>query len=319
MITGYTIVFIVSCLLLFYSGRWVVESLAGIARFLRLREFVVAFFIFALAGAIPNFFVGISSALKEIPELSFGDIVGGNLFNLTIVVSIAVFLSKGIPAQSRTIQSSSIFTMIVAIVPLLLILDGELGRGDGLILILGFFFYTFWLFSKRERFTKTYEDEKRQSSLKGFRSFSKNLVKVVLGLFVLLIAAQGIVESASFFANYFNFPLGLVGILIVAVGNCLPETYFVIIASKSKQNWMILGDLMGSVIINSTLVLGIVALVHPIRVMDFSPFVMARFFLVISAVLFLFFMRSGKKISQKEAVILFSLYFLFIISQFWLR
>jgi Ca2+/Na+ antiporter len=76
---------------------------------------------------------------------------------------------------------------------------------------------------------------------------------------------------------------------------------------------------MGSVIINSTLVLGIVALVHPIRVMDFSPFVMARFFLVVSAVLFLFFMRSGKKISQKEAVILFSLYFLFIISQFWLR
>lgn len=312
-------IFLFSCLLLFYSGKWVVESLAGIARFLKLREFVVAFFVFALAGAIPNFFVGISSALRGIPELSFGDIVGGNLFNLTVVVSIAVLLSKGLPAQSRTIQASSFFTMVVAIIPLLLIADGILSRADGIILILGFFVYTIWLFSKRERFTKLYEEKERKSYFKGFGDFFKNLGKVLVGLFILLVAAQGIVESAKFFADYFNFPLGLVGILIVAVGNCLPETYFVVVASKSKQNWMILGDLMGSVIINSTLVLGIVAVIFPIDVSAFSPFLISRFFLILAAVFFLLFMRTGEKITRKEALVLFSLYLFFIFFQLWLR
>jgi len=320
MIVEHVSIFIFSCLLLFYAGKWVVESLAGIARFLELREFVVAFFVVAIAGAVPNLFVGISSALRGIPQLSFGDIVGGNLFDLTIAVGLAAFISKGISAKSKTIQTSSIFTMIVAILPLLLILDGVLGRGDGIILILGFISYTFWLFSKRERFTKVYDiKEKKVSFLKRFKKFSKDLGKVVLGLFLLLIAAQGIVISASFFAEHFDLPLGLVGVLIVAVGNCLPETYFIIIAAKSSQNWMILGDLMGSVIITSTLVLGIVALICPIEVLDFSPFAIGRFFLVISAIFFLFFMRSDKKITQKEAFILFSLYFLFVFCQLLFR
>jgi cation:H+ antiporter len=315
MILGYILIFIFSCFLLFFSGKWIVEALAGIARFLKLREFVVAFFIVAVAGAIPNIFVGISSALRGIPQLSFGDIVGGNLFDLTVAVGIAVLISKGISAKSRTIQASSIFTMVVAILPLLLILDGVLGRGDGIILILGFVFYTLWLFSKKERFTKVYEVKNKKPFLKKFKKFSKNIGKVVLGLLILLFASQGIVESASFFAEYFDLPLGLVGVLIVALGNCLPETYFIILAAKSSQNWMILGDLMGSVIIASTLVLGIVAIICPIEIIDFSPFAIGRFFLVLAAIFFLFFVRTDKKISTKEAFILFSFYFLFVLFQ----
>ena len=203
MLTFYIFIFIISCLAIFWSGKWLIEALTGIARFLEWREFVVAFFVIAIAGSIPNLFVGISSALHGIPQLSFGDIVGGNLFDLTVAVALAVLVGKGLSAQSRAVQATSVFTMVVAILPILLILDGTLGRGDGLILIFTFLFYVLWLFSKKERFTKVYSGNKAPI-FKKFKFFIKDLGKVILGVTLLLVAAEGIVRSAWFFAESLN-------------------------------------------------------------------------------------------------------------------
>jgi len=311
MFFAYLIVFILSCLLLFWSGRWLVGALARIAKYLEWREFVVAFFIIAIAASIPNLFVGITSAIHKIPQLSFGDIVGGNLIDLTIAVALAALFTKGLPAESRMVQTSAVFTMFIAILPLLLILDGKLGRGDALILIFTFIFYIFWLFSKKERFTKIYNDTEIPL-IKEFKTFLKDLGKVILGLFFLLLAAEGVVRSASFFSENLGLSLASVGILIVGLGNAIPETYFAIIAARRAQNWMILGDLMGSVIVAATLVLGIVALICPIEITNFSPFAIARFFLIISAMFFLFFVRTDRKITKKEAIFLLSLYITFV-------
>jgi cation:H+ antiporter len=308
----YILIFLGSCLLLFLTGKWMVGALTRIAKYLGLREFCLAFILIAVAASVPNLFVGITSAIYRIPQLSFGDIVGGNLVDLTLAVALATLFAKGLPAASKLVQTSAVFTMVVAILPLLLILDGKLGRGDGILLISIFFFYIFWLFSKRERFTKVY-DGKEAPPVKGFKIFIKDLGIVILGLLFLLIAAQGIVKSASFFSESLNLPLALVGILIVGLGSALPETYFAVLAARKAQNWLILGDLMGAVIVAATLVLGIVALIYPIEIVDFSPFAIARFFLIISAMFFFFFVRTDRKISRKEALFLLSLYISFIL------
>jgi len=307
----YIFIFIGSCALLFWSGKWLIEVLIRMAKFLEWREFVVAFIIIAIAASIPNFFVGITSAFHGIPQLSFGDVVGGNLVDLTLAVALATLFAKGLPAESRMVQTSAIFTMFVAILPLLLILDGTLGRGDGILLISVFFFYLFWLFSKKERFTKVY-GSKKNSVIKQFRVFIKDLGRLILGVALLLLAAEGIVRSALFFSQSLDLSLALVGILIVGLGNAIPETYFAVIAARKVKNWMILGDLMGSVIMASTLVLGIVALIYPIEIPDFSPYAVARFFLIISAMFFLFFVRTDRKITKKEALFLFLIYITFV-------
>ncbi len=312
MIWFYVLIFIISCFTLFFAGKILIEALARIARFLEWREFVVAFIVVALATSIPNLFVGITAALHKIPQLSFGDIVGGNLFDLTVAVALATMFAKGLPAESKMVQTSALFTMVIAILPLLLILDGSLGRGDGVVLLLIFAFYIFWLFSKKERFTKIY-DHQKDSIVKKFKTFLKDLGRIILGIVFLLLAAQGIVTSAHFFSQAFNLSLGLVGILIVGIGNALPETYFAIIAARRVQTWMILGNLMGSVIIISSLVLGIVALICPIKIIIFSPFAIARFFLIIAAMFFLFFVRTDRKISKKEAFFLLGTYITFVI------
>ncbi|GAI11291.1 unnamed protein product [marine sediment metagenome] len=82
---------------------------------------------------------------------------------------------------------------------------------------------------------------------------------------------------------------------------------------------MILGNLMGSIMVPATLVLGIVALICPIEIVDFSPFAIGRLFLVISAIFFLWVVRSGQKITKKEALFLLGIYVLFVIVEILMK
>jgi len=313
MLWLYIVIFLICCALLYFSGNWVVGGLMRMARFLGWKEFVVAFFVMALAASLPNLFLGITSALRGVPELSFGDVAGNNLVALTLAIALAVLIGrKELPAESRTVQTTSIFTIIAAILPLILILDGNLSRIDGMLLIALFGSYIAWLFSKKERFTKIYDTHKIPI-LKEFKVFLADLGRVILGIILLLAAAQGIVASAQFFAIGFNLSLILIGVLITGLGNALPEVYFGIISARKGETWMILGNLMGAVIVPATLVLGIVALIHPISGVDFSPFAIARFFLIISAIFFLFFLRTGQRLSKKEALFLLGIYLIFVV------
>ena len=316
----YIFIFLICCVLLYFSGEWVVGGLMRMARFLGWREFVVAFFVMAFAASLPNLFVGIISAVNKIPQLSFGDVAGNNLVALTLAVALGVLFAKNkeITAESQMVQTTSIFTIIAAILPLVLIFDGKLSRIDGILLIAFFIFYIVWLFSKKERFTKIYNTHKT-SIVKDFKIFFKDLEKLILGIILLLLAAQGIVASAQFFAQRFDIPIILVGLLVIGIGSALPEIYFAISSAKKGEDWMILGDLMGAVIVPTTLILGIVALIYPIEILDFSSFAIARIFLIISAVFFLIVVRTGKKITKKEALLLLLIYILFLVVVIFFR
>ncbi len=308
------LIFLISCLILSFAAKLLISGLTRMAKFLGWREFVVAFFVMAFAGSIPNLFLGFSSILHGIPELSFADVIGGNIVDLTLAVFLVTFLGKKLPAKSKMVQSSSIFTAFIALLPLLLILDGLLSREDGILLIGIFILYVAWLFSKKERFTKVYNSRK-VSTVNAFKIFIKDLTKVILGLMLLLLATEGIIRTAIFLAKELNLSLGLIGILIVALGNSLPEIYFAITCAKSGENWMVLGDLMGAVIVPSTLVLGIVALISPIKITNFAPFNIAGFFLIISSLFFLYFIKTEREITKKEGSLLFLIYILFVIFQ----
>lgn len=298
---------------------------------------MLAFFVMAFAGTLPNLFVGINSALHGIPQLSFGEIVGGNVIDLTLAVGLAILIGNTvIPVRSKMVQTSTIFTAVIAVLPLVLILDGSLGRGDGLILLLAFVLYIFWLFSKEERFRKVYKGNKNEhkyglgfiaflrnrkepKSIRHFKVFLKDLGNVIVSLVLLSAASWGVVQSAQVFSDVLNISLPIVGILIVGLGNALPETYFAIISARKRQTWLILGNLMGSVIVSATLVLGIVVLISPIRNIDFSPFAIARIFLVVSAVFFLIVVKTDKKITKKEAILLIGIYIAFLLTEIFLK
>lgn len=306
-------IFIFSCFILSWISSHLVKSLVQIARYLHWREFIIAFFLIAITTSLPNLFVDLNAVLQHKPELAFGDIVGGNLIDLTLVMAIAIFFSKkSISTKSEMVQESTIFTVIVAVLPLLLIWDGKLGRIDGIFLIFTFIFYSWWLFSKKERFNKIYRSN-TENSIKDFKKFLLNLVKIIVILILLLVISQIVINSAQFFSDKLGISLALVGILIIGLGNSFPEIYFSIISAKQEENWLVLGNLMGSVIICTTLVLGLIALVSPFEIKDFSPFLIARIFLIVGSIFALIFIRSGKEITKKEGLYLLSVYIIFLL------
>ena len=313
MLFVYILIFLVSCYCLIFSSRWLISSLTEIAKFLGWKEFVVAFFTIAFGASLPNLVLGILSALHKIPQLSLGDVLGANIFDLTVVVALAAFISKqGISAPSRTVQGSSIFTIGSAVLPLLLIFDGSLSRIDGIILISIFIAYVSWMFQKEDRFKKVYDG---LPEIRSWKYFLEDIGKLILSFVLLIIGAQGIVKSSSFFAQTLNLPLVFIGIFIVGISDCLPEAFFSIQAAKEGQDWMILGNLMGSVMITATLVLGIVSLICPIEFFDLSVVAIGRSFLILAAIFFLIFLRTGRKITRREAVFLLLLYAFFVIAQ----
>src|SRR3989344_1574423 len=307
------IIFIASCAVLSWLSSRLVKSLVEVAKYLQWREFIIAFFVMALAASLPDLFVCVNAVIQGKPLLALGDIIGGNLVDLTLVLAIGVFFSKkGLSAESAMVQKSAIFTAIIALLPLLLILDSRLSRIDGVILIGAFVLYSWWLFSKSENFKKRYTSKKEAITI-GFKGFLWNLVKIVVLLLLLLAASQAVISSADFFAGRLGISLALVGILIVGLGNAFPDMYFSIISARKNENWLVLGDVMGSVIICATLILGLVAVMLPFDIPDFTPFVTARIILILAAILSLIFIRTNHKITKKEGLALLGLYIAFLI------
>ena len=312
------ILILLSSFLLFaLAGKWLIDALSRIGVCLKLKEFVLAFFIMGVGATLPNLIIGVTSALKKIPELSFGDVMGANIFDLSLVVGLVTLISRsGLSSSSRTIQGSSIFMMVIALLPIFLVLDGSLSRLDGIFLLAAFATYTCWLFSKKDRFTKVYKNCPLKFST---WEIVKDTFTITAGLLIIFIGGQGVVYSATFFYETFHLPLGLIGMFVVAIGTCMPETFFSLQAARKGQDWMILGNLMGNVIITSTFVLGIVSLITPIKIVDFSPFLIARFFLIIAVLFFIFFVKTGHKITRREGLVLIGVYIAFLIVEILTR
>jgi len=311
------LIFLGSFMLLALAGKWLIDALAQIGICLKLKEFVLAFFVIGVGATIPNLIIGITSALKGIPELSFGDVMGSNIFDISIVVGLAALISRGgLSSNSRTVQGSSIFMVAIALLPIFLIFDGQLSRIDGIMLLASFAIYAMWLFSKKDRFTKVYENCPKIFTL---WKITKASFIVIIGLILLFIGSQGVVYSATFFYETFHLPLGLIGMFVVAIGTCLPETFFSLQAARKGQDWMILGNQIGNVAITSTFILGIVSLITPIKIVDFSPFVIARIFLIIAVLSFFVLTKTGQKITRKEGLILIGIYIAFLIAEILTR
>ena len=276
---------------------------------------MVAFILMAFIASLPDLFIGISSIFHGIPEASFAEITGANIINLTLAIGLAVlFLGGSLEVEKKIIKKDAVFTAISALLPIILILDGELSRIDGIILLLGFAIYLSWLFSQKDRFHRIYNNTDQ-----GIKQFLKDILLFLGSVALLILGAELMIGLIVIFAQTFNISTTLIGVIVIGAGTALPETYFVVRAALHGRREMILGNLMGSVVITSLLILGVVALIYPIKIADFTPYFIARIFLMISAISFMVFIRTHEKITKKEALLLIFIYLAFVAAEILLR
>ncbi|PIN87227.1 hypothetical protein COV19_00705 [Candidatus Woesearchaeota archaeon CG10_big_fil_rev_8_21_14_0_10_44_13] len=304
--------FLVSCLVLVASGGYLIKLLIKIASYLRLSEFVVAFIIMAFSTSVPELFVGISSAINRNPALSLGNVIGSNIADLTIIIGIAALLGKGIKIKNPFIKKDSLFMFLIALVPIaLMIFDRNLSRIDGVILFSIFLIYMWHLAKERRELKERFKEQ-------NTKHFVITVGFFIICLCILFFSAHFIVKYATELSVDLLLPPIIMGLFLVAIGTSLPELVFETRAVLAKKGDLAVGDAMGSVVCNSTLVLGVTAIIYPIT-SNFLLFLTSAIFMAIIAFLFMIFIRNKKGLSITDSVTLIILYILFILFEFYFK
>ncbi len=303
--------FLIACFFLAVGGNLVVRSLSEVARHYHMREFVLGFVLVAISTSIPELFVGVFSALEHIPAISFGDVIGANIVDLTLVIGFAALLGKRVFVEKEINKDDILYTTLIAFLPILLFFDQQLSRIDGLILLSVFALYIVMLVKRRKHF----------HALKDGISKARVLLDIIIfivSLAILLVSAKFVVETAEIIAVELAFPEILVGLLIVGIGTTLPEMSFEINSVRKGFCGMALGDMLGSVVINSCLVLGIASLIYPITA-EFLPFLIGSIFLMVILGIFAVFAKTERVITRKEGLILILFYIMFVVTSILAR
>jgi len=306
--------FILSGLALVISGTYLVKSLEKISRFLRISEFTAAFIIMAIATSIPELFVGLSSAIQGNPELSLGNVIGANILNLTLITGIFVLLSRGIKFHSKKGGKEVYFMLSSVILIILLYLIGNsLSRIDGIILLSLFIFNLYRMFKKRTAYKSKFNKEK----VKRWEIILSVFI-FIAALILLFLSSNYAVKYASLIATDLSLPKIIIGLFLISIATTLPELIFGVRAIMLGHKSMSIGDQTGTVFANITLVIGLVALIHPITA-EFFSFLISVIFMFIAAFIFTAFMETKKKLEVIEGIGLILLYVGFVIIEFFVK
>lgn len=311
MIVLNLVLFLVFLFILIKCAGYAIQYSSQLAKVLKFPEFIVSFFIIALISVLPEATISILSALKGEPSLGLGTLLGSNVADLTLVFGIvALFSSKGIKVKSR-ILSNNFYYLVLLFFPLILGFDGKFSRIDGIILIiLGLSFFV-KLYMDSNKFHKKFNHTKKEP-------FFKSLFLLILSLILILLSAFFTVNFAVNFANDAKLPTILIGITIIAFGTCLPELIFSIKAVKNNCDELALGDVLGTVITDATIILGLVALISPFNYNPSNLYVTGGA-MFLSGLLVTIFMKTERTINKKEGILLILFYILFVFVEFFVN
>lgn len=254
--------FFAAILALFFAGGIMVRALTWMGRYLRISEYVLSFILAAFATSLPELFVGINSAVQGASNISLGNLVGANVLNVTFVIGVSTLLAKGLTVDRVITKQDVQMIFMMVLFPAFLALDGVLNRLDGALLIFLFGCYAIYLVNQEHAVVPVnamLPDEFR------FAKFLKKLGIFTLGTALLLASSWFVVSSGIAFARAFSLPLYFTGILI-AIGTTLPETVFGVRSVFLRHGAMTLGNAFGSVVVNTSLILGLVSVISPITI-----------------------------------------------------
>lgn len=293
-----------------YGADEAIKRLLGLSKIFRLSTFVTGVVIAGTLAVLPELSIGVLSALSGNSTFGLGIILGANVADLTLVIGIVVLIAGCQKMTSSMLRSLKI-SFIAVILPLILLLDGELSCMDGVILVSAFIVYVIWLlFSGRK-------DKQAAESMR----FSKRIIGLgvtvfllIIGVTVLFIGSELVNSSAQTLSESFGLPLFLMG-LIVAIGTCLPEMAFAVRAVEAKDGEIGIGNILGNVLADSMLTIGIIAIIHPIIVPKLvSPLTAGVF--VAASILFVYFRSKDGDINRNDAKLLIGVYALFVVCQY---
>lgn len=315
---------LLASLLLMKATEFTLSAFQVLVAKMRVKKMVMAALLVALSTSLPELFVGILSALEGQPEISLGNVLGSNVANLSLVIGGAALVSGSVAVVGDYMKKEFVAAFLAGCLPILLVMDGNLTRIDGLLLLGAYGVYVSeMVIAGKHKSLAERGGRRHYGILRKLKRLHKNhtdvwLLKLLGGIAGLILAADLLVKMASGLAGSLGLPPFLIGLLVVSVGTSLPELVLEIGAIKRKEVALVLGGLLGSIVANATLIIGVTVLIHPINVSGVSRYDLASFMFVLLFGFFWMFTNSKKRLDRWEGLVLLGLYFMFVGLEFWL-
>ena len=261
---------IIGVVLVIWGADRLTEGASNMARGLRVPEIVIGLTIVAAGTSAPELFVSLVSAIKGTSDLAVGNVIGSNIFNTLLIVGCSAAVAP-IAVAPNTVKKDIPCAIGASLLMFILCFDdmssphlwgNQISRQDGLILLVGFLAFMFYTFRMA---ISSGEMKWREEEFSWI-----NLGWILLGLACLIGGSHLFVDGATYMAHRFGIRQSVVGLTIVAGGTSLPELATSVVAAYKGRAALAIGNVIGSNVFNVLLIVGITAVVHPMRIMGIT-------------------------------------------------
>lgn len=272
------------------GADWLVNGASAIARRAGISEFVIGLTIVGFGTSCPELVVSLSGAIEGNSDISVGNVVGSNIFNVLFILGLtAMVLPVGMTDKNRRIDIP--ITLGVTILLVILGITGSMSgpvisRWEGVLMLLVFSAYLFYCFKSdsKEEFSET-----QRATL----SITKSIALTLTGLAGLIFGGDLFVDSATALARQIGVSDKFIAVTILAGGTSLPELATSLVAAIKGKEQLALGNILGSNVFNAMMILGLSSVITPLSFASMT--IVDIITLVLSAVLLLIWAYTGRK------------------------
>lgn len=279
------LILIVGMFFLIKGADFFVDGSSSVAKIMKVPSVIIGLTIVALGTSLPEASVSITASIAGNNELALSNVVGSNIFNTLVVVGCSALITPFI--MDRDIVKRDLLINILSSVALLvLVLDGVLGRVDGVLLLVGLAGFLAILIrsAMKNRITEEVGE---------VLPLGKSVLFIVGGIITIILGGKLVVDSATIIAQHLGMSDTLIGLTIVSIGTSLPELVTSVVAARKGESGLSLGNAIGSNIMNILFILGVSGALTPIAVISENIIDMA---VLIGVAVFVFILA---KISDK--------------------
>ena len=306
------ILLIFGFIILIKGADYFVDGASGIASNFKVSKMLIGLTIVAFGTSAPEFAVSIKSLLAGSGDIVLGNVIGSNILNILLILGLSAFFHP-LNVKNNTVKKELPITLMMTCAFAVLLSDNlftksipnSFPRGDGIVLILFFGVFLYYLISMTRNKIDSEQDE-------AFPSMKKSLLLTLIGLIGIVLGSNFVVDGASNLAKIIGISERMISLTIVALGTSLPELVTSVTATRKGEYDIAIGNVVGSNIFNIGMVIGVpVTLIGGISNINFSYIDIS--IMIISALLLFLFSFNDRKITKVEGII-FLLTFIFYYS-----
>ncbi|RZO28316.1 MAG: calcium/sodium antiporter [SAR86 cluster bacterium] len=239
---------VASLAVLIWGADKFVDNSSLIAKKIGVSELTIGLTIVALGTSAPEIFVGISSVLNKSESIAMGAVVGSNISNIALIFGVSCIGISFLPKKTPIIQLMPF--LVSALILGYVLIDLNVSKFDGVLLLLSFCYFLYVINTNRDSQTLIDEQQDKNNSI--------TLIFLTIGLISLIFGSRYAVIYAEKIAILLNISELIIGLTIIAIGTSLPELAATISAVLKKKTDMVVGNVIGSNVLNITLVVPII-------------------------------------------------------------